>query len=165
MEEQDGRIVCECFSVTEPYLKRKIEELNLKTIPAITDALKAGGGCGNCHHIPGGLQDVLNEVWGEGGGATAADETSAKSSAVNADTPGSPYQFGKAVDKAIEEYVRPLLQADGGNLELVDIKDYLVYVRLAGACAGCAGAEATLRGLVEETLKKQVDDRIRTIAV
>ena len=165
IEEQDGRIVCECFSITEPYLKRKIEELNLRTIPAITDALKAGGGCGNCHHTPGGLQDVLNDVWGTEAGTAAAGAVPATSTVVDADAPTSPYQFGKAVDKAIEEYVRPLLQADGGNLELVDIKDYLVYVKLAGACAGCAGAEATLRGLVEQTLKNQVDDRIRTIAV
>jgi len=163
--EQGGRIVCECFSVTEPYLKRKIKELNLKTIPAITDALKAGGGCTNCHHTPGGLQDVLNDVWGREDGTTAADDVPATLAGVTGDAPTSPYQLGKAVDKAIDEYVRPLLQADGGNIELVDIKDHLVYVKLAGACAGCAGAEATLRSLVEQTLKNQVDDRIRAIAV
>lgn len=165
VEEQDGRIVCECFSVTEPYLKRKIEELQLKTIPAITEALKAGGGCGNCHHTPGGLQDVLNEVWGSETGAAGEAEAPATATAVAADAPASAYQLGKAVEKAIDEYVRPLLQADGGNVELVDIKDFLVYVKLAGACASCAGAEATLRGLVEQTLKNQVDERIRAIAV
>ncbi len=162
VEEQEGRIVCECFSITEPYLKRKIEELQLKTIPAITQALKAGGGCGNCHHTPGGLQDVLNEVWGS---ETDVAEAPAPEAAVAAKAPASAYQLGKAVEKAIDEYVRPLLQADGGNVELVDIKDFLVYVKLAGACASCAGAEATLRGLVEQTLKNQVDERIRAIAV
>jgi NifU-like protein len=163
-EEQDGRIVCECFSVTEPYLKRKIEELGLKTIPAITDALKAGGGCGNCHHTPGGLQDVLNEVWGTGASATAVTHAPASNGATS-NAPASAFQFGKAVEKTLDEYVRPMLQADGGNVELVDIKDYLVYVKLAGACASCAGAEATLRSLVEQSLKNQVDDRIRAIAV
>lgn len=161
LEEQDGRIVCECFSVTEPYLKRKIKELNLKTIPAITDALKAGGGCTNCHHAPGGLQDILHEVWG----TKVATDVRPPSVSGSESAPASPYQFGKAVERAIGEYIRPMLQSDGGNVELVDIKDYLVYVRLAGACASCAGAEATLRGLVEQTLKKQVDDRIRAIAV
>ena len=165
LEEQDGRIVCECFSVTEPYLKRKIKELDLKTIPAITDALKAGGGCGNCHHRPGGLQDMLNEVWGEQEGGTAVEDVPATTTAGTGNGPTSPFQFGKAVEKAIDEYVRPMLQADGGNLELVDVKDYLVYVKLAGACASCVGAEATLRGLVEQTLKNQVDDRIKAIAV
>lgn len=161
IEEQEGRIVCECFSVTEPYLKRKIQELELKTIPEITDALKAGGGCTNCHHIPGGLQDMLNEVWGSAALAAAVATTPA----VQENTPASPYQFGKSVEKALNDYVRPMLQADGGDVELVDIKDYLVYVRLRGACASCVGAEATLRSMVELNLKNQVDQRIRAIAV
>ena len=63
-ETEEGRIVCKCFSITEPYLKRKIRELNLRTIPQITNAIKAGGGCTSCHHVPGGLQDILDQVWG-----------------------------------------------------------------------------------------------------
>jgi len=165
IEEQEGRIVCECFSVTEPYLKRKIQELELKTIPAITDALKAGGGCTNCHHAPGGLQDILNEVWGAE--STTANVVGAAAAASGADdkTPESPYQFGKSVEKVLNDYVRPMLRADGGDVELVDIKDYLIYVRLRGACASCIGAEATLRSMVELNLKNQVDRRIKAIAV
>ncbi len=164
VEEQDGRIVCECFSITEPYLRRKIEELGLKTIPEITDALKAGGGCTTCHHTPGGLQDILNEVWGSKEVAAASAEPATTASASD-DAPASPYQFGKAVEKVLDQYVRPMLQADGGDVELVDIKDYLVYVKLRGACASCVGAEATLRSMVELNLKTQVDNRIRAIAV
>ena len=44
-EQQEGRIVCKCFSLTEPYIRRKIKELNLRTIPEITNAIKAGGAC------------------------------------------------------------------------------------------------------------------------
>ena len=62
-EEEDGRVVCKCFSLSEPYIKRKVKELNLRTIPDITGAIKAGGACMSCHHTPGGLQDLLNEVW------------------------------------------------------------------------------------------------------
>ncbi len=163
IEEQEGRIVCECFSITEPYLKRKIQELELKTIPAITDALKAGGGCSTCHHAPGGLQDILNEVWGAEEASAAA--ATAPAAAIAENGPTSPYQFGKSVEKALDDYVRPMLQADGGDVELVDIKDYLVYVRLRGACASCVGAEATLRSMVELNLKNQVDQRIKAIAV
>lgn len=165
VEEQEGRIVCECFSITEPYLKRKIQELDLKTIPQITDALKAGGGCTNCHHTPGGLQDVLNEVWGAEEATSVAASTAAADQAADDNSPASPYQFGKSVEKALNDYVRPMLQADGGDVELVDIKDYLIYVRLRGACASCVGAEATLRSMVELNLKNQVDQRIRAIAV
>jgi len=41
-EMEDGRIVCDCFSMTEPYIRRKVKELGLKTIPEITDAIKKG---------------------------------------------------------------------------------------------------------------------------
>jgi NifU-like protein len=58
-----------------------------------------------------------------------------------------------------------MLQQDGGDLEIVDIKDTLTYCRLAGACAGCAGAAQTLRMMVEGTLKDNVDPRIRVIQV
>ena len=77
----------------------------------------------------------------------------------------SPYQFDKKIEKAIDQYVRPMLKNDGGDVEIVDIKDMLVYCRLAGACQGCAGAGQTMRMLVEQTLKEMVDERIRVIGV
>ena len=77
----------------------------------------------------------------------------------------SPYHFAKKVEKAIDEYVRPMLKNDGGDIEIVDIKDMLVYCRLVGACQGCAGASQTLRMLVERTLKEMVDERVRVINV
>ena len=65
-ERAEGRIVCKCFSLSEPYIRRKIKELNLRTIAEITNAIKAGGACMSCHHVPGGLQDLLDETWGAG---------------------------------------------------------------------------------------------------
>ena len=61
-EQEEGRLVCTCFGLTEPYIERKISELELKTIAEITNAIKAGGACMSCHHTPGGLQDILNKV-------------------------------------------------------------------------------------------------------
>jgi NifU-like protein len=58
-----------------------------------------------------------------------------------------------------------MLRQDGGDLEIVDIKDTLVYCSLAGACKGCVSANQTLRMLVEQTLKDMVDERIRVIQV
>jgi Fe-S cluster biogenesis protein NfuA len=55
--------------------------------------------------------------------------------------------------------VRPLLQRDGGDVELVDVsEDGLVSVRLAGACRGCPGAQMTLRMGIERVLREQVPD-------
>jgi NifU-like protein len=166
-EEKEGRIVCNCFSLSEPYLRRKIEELNLRTIADITNATKAGGACMACHHAPGGLQDLLNEVWGQGGKRLriVPKAPSAEPVAAPAPTGLSPFQFYKKVEKTIDEVVRPALARDGGDVEIIDIKDNLVFCRLAGACAGCASAGQTLKLMVEKTLKDLVDERIRVIEV
>lgn len=166
-EQEEGRIVCQCFSLSEPYLRRKIKELNLRTIPEITDATKAGGGCMSCHHVPGGLQDLLDEIWGETGPSLKVlPEMPQPVQPAAAQGPTlSPYQFSKKVEKAMEEYVRPMLQKDGGDMEIVDIKDTLVYCRLKGACAGCQKANQTLKMMVEKTLKDMVDDRVKVIEV
>ena len=166
-EEQEGRIVCNCFSISEPYLRRKIQELELKTISDITNSIKAGGACMSCHHTPGGLQDLLDEVWGRPGIQT---KEAPRISGMDADAASggasiSPYQFAKSVERVVDEYARPMLQRDGGDIEIVDIKDHLVYARLTGACSGCSGATVTLKMMVEETLKSQVDERVRVIAV
>jgi len=166
-EKDEGRVVCKCFSMTEPYIRRKIEELNLRTIADITNAIKAGGACMSCHHVPGGLQDLLNEVLGKdkhqlnilpmSSPIKGADDTCEMSL--------SPYQFSKKVDKVMEETVRPMLQSDGGDVEILDIKDNLIYCRLRGACAGCCQADQTLKMMIEKTLKDMVDERVRVVEV
>jgi NifU-like protein len=166
-DDEDGRIVCKCFSLTEPYIRRKIKELELRTIPEITNAIKAGGACMACHHKPGGLQDLLDEAWGRKAVSVLAPEEAAQ---VNAESVApaaelTPYQLGRRIDTVMEGYILPMLRNDGGGAEIVDIKEMAVYIKLRGACAGCAGAATTLKLLVERTLKEQVDERIRVISV
>jgi NifU-like protein len=166
-EQEEGRLVCQCFGLTEPYILRKIEELGLKTIPDITNAIKAGGACMSCHHTPGGLQDLLTQVWGAQ--PTTFKELPvlpmARVPAVNPPADMSPFKFAKKVEQVLDEYVRPMLRKDSGDLELVDIKDTLVYVRLVGACSDCVGSGRTLKMLVEQALKDQVDERIRVVEI
>ncbi len=165
-ETEEGRLVCKCFGLTEPYLLRKIKELGLKSIAELTAATKAGGACMTCHHQPGGLQDLLNQVWGvDGGDPTPAFDPSAPVAAPQPAAELSPFQFMKRVEQVLDGYVRPMLQSDGGDLEIIDIKDRTVYVRLAGACSTCAGASQTLKLLVERSLKEQVDEKVRVISV
>ena len=59
------------------------------------------------------------------------------------------------IAQALEE-VRPRLQVDGGDIELVDVVDGVVKVRLKGACAGCPMSQMTLKLGVENYLKKKV---------
>jgi len=165
-ETEEGRMVCKCFSLSEPYIKRKIRELNLRTIPQITNAIKAGGGCTSCHHVPGGLQDLLDQVWG--GQAAAAGSGPIQLPVLQGEPASpefSPYQFAKKVERVVNEYIRPALRADGGDVEIMDIKGSLVYCSLRGACSNCAGASQTLKLMIERNLKDQVDERIRVIEV
>lgn len=167
-DDEEGRVVCNCFSLSEPYIRRKVEELNLKTIAEITNAIKAGGACMACHHKPGGLQDILDDIWGqEALKIKALDETSLTSPDGEGGTTElpSPYQMGRMVDRVMAEHIQPLLRNDGGDAEVVDIKESAVYIRLKGACAGCAGAQTTLKLLVEKMLKDHIDERLRVIAI
>ena len=61
--------------------------------------------------------------------------------------------------QAVLEEVRPHLQADGGDVELVDITpDMIVQVRLKGACGSCPGAMMTLKGGVERIMKQRIPE-------
>jgi len=167
-EQEEGRLVCTCFGLTEPYLERKIEELELKTIADITNAVKAGGACMSCHHTPGGLQDILNKVWGQQ--PTAFKELPILPVAREprkAEPPRemSPFKFAKLVETVLTEAVRPQLARDGGDIEIVDIKDRIIYVGLTGACSDCMGSTNTIKMLVEQALKDRIDERIRVVQV
>lgn len=59
------------------------------------------------------------------------------------------------VKKALEE-IRPMLQADGGDVKLVEVKDGVVSLKLVGACSGCAMAKMTLKMGIEKRLKEKV---------
>lgn len=162
-KEAEGRLVCKCFSVTEPYLLRKIKELDLHNIEQVTAALKAGGACRSCHYAPGGLQDLLDQCWGkQTNEGRSADSSVARDSPKS---PQSPWQRGKKIEETIEREIRPYLQREGGDIELIDIKEDLVYCRLTGACSNCQGAEQTLHKVVEKRLQDQVDKHLRVIAL
>ena len=71
-------------------------------------------------------------------------------------------QQGETLQEKVQEalsQIRPNLQADGGDIELVDIQDDgIVNVRLKGSCAGCPFAQQTLKMGVERFLKKEVPE-------
>ena len=55
--------------------------------------------------------------------------------------------------------VRPMLQRDGGDVELVDVQDDgIVKVRLTGACSGCPMSTMTLKNAIEDTIKKEIPE-------
>jgi Fe-S cluster biogenesis protein NfuA len=61
--------------------------------------------------------------------------------------------------------IRPALQADGGDVELIDVTDGVVSVRLTGACGGCPMATMTLKQGIERVLREQLPDVKEVVSV
>ncbi|GLI68534.1 hypothetical protein VaNZ11_012974 [Volvox africanus] len=68
----------------------------------------------------------------------------------------------EAVQIALEE-VRPYLMADGGDVEVVEVKDGVVYLRLQGACSSCPSQSATMKGGIERVIRQNFGDQVRDI--
>lgn len=137
-----GKEVCHCFGITDLEIIRAIKESSITTLEDVTGFLKAGGGCGNCHdEIEAIIQATLS---GEEGVETKRPE---KMTIV---------QKVKLIEKTIEESIRPDLQKDQGNLELVDVDGNQVIIKFQGACASCSRSEVTLKNFVEAKLRELV---------
>ena len=67
--------------------------------------------------------------------------------------------------QAVLEKIRPTLQADGGDVELVSVENGVVQVRLQGACKGCPMSQMTLKNGIEKYLKKEIPEVVRVEGV
>lgn len=70
----------------------------------------------------------------------------------------------EAVDKALDS-IRPFLKADGGDVELVEVKEGVVRIKLLGACKTCDISHITMKAGVEESIKKALPEIKEVIAV
>ncbi len=71
----------------------------------------------------------------------------------------------RAQVEQVLEKIRPALQADGGDVELVGIVDGVVQLRLQGSCSGCPSSTMTLQMGIERALKSEVPGVVRVEAV
>jgi Fe-S cluster biogenesis protein NfuA len=67
--------------------------------------------------------------------------------------------------QAVLEQVRPALLADGGDVQLIDVNDGVVTLKLTGACSGCPMSTITLKDGIERVLKEQVPEVKEVVAV
>lgn len=67
--------------------------------------------------------------------------------------------------QAVLEQIRPALQADGGDVELVDVNEGVVHLRLIGACNGCPMSTMTLKMGIERILKEKIPEVTEVIGV
>ena len=149
-EEEEGKLVCQCFGVTDKKIEKVIRENNLTTVEQVTNYTKAGGGCGAC--IPK-IEDILKEIRGKKEGEPVEKKAAPRKGLTN-------IQKMQLIQETIEKSIRPQLQRDGGDIELIDIDGPRVLIALRGMCANCVAAEATIKGQVEARLREFVDENI-----
>ena len=140
-KEIKGEIVCECFGVTDHEIERVVKENHLSTIEEVTDYVKAGGGCGNCHDR---IQEIIDTILG-------TDRPVKKKVPVLTNL-----QKIKLIEESIEREINPNLKKDAGRLELVDVDGNRVLVRFGGSCASCVKSPITLKHYVESRLRELV---------
>jgi Fe-S cluster biogenesis protein NfuA len=68
------------------------------------------------------------------------------------------------IEKALDK-IRPALQRDGGDVELVDVVDGVVKVRLQGACGSCPMSQMTLKNGIEQVIKKEIPEVVSVESV
>ena len=150
-EDDEGTLICTCYGITEPKVRRVIIENDLTTVEQVTNYVKAGGGCGSCL---AGIEDILTEVRAERD--TLPLRVAAIASAPPPAKPLTAVQKIARIQQTLDEEVRPLLMADGGDVELFDVEGDRVLVTLQGACGGCASSTETLKYAIEAKLRERV---------
>lgn len=177
---EDEIIVCECARVSLGTVKEVIRLNDLTTVEEITQYTKAGAFCKSCIK-PGGhekreyyLVDILAEVRSEMEAERMKAIADAKISGSGVDSDLSFEELTvvkqlKAVEAIIDEHVRPMLEMDGGNMEILDIKSEEsridIYIRYLGACSGCASGSTGTLYAIENILQESLSPNIRVIPV
>ncbi len=147
VEEDEGKIVCHCFGVTDKKIERAVRENGLRTIEDVTNYTKAGGACGSCHDE---IEAILHKVLTE----QAKQEKPATADVPRNDSPAlrrmSNLQKIKLIEQTIDQEIRPALKQDGGDIQLVDVDGNRVIVALMGHCRGCMVSGITLAGIQDK---------------
>ncbi len=143
--KEEGRLVCKCFDVTEEKIRKVAIENHLTTVDEITDYTKAGGGCGECKVE---IEAILRDIWS----LKKPEKPVVSKKLTN-------LQKIALMQEIIETEIRPGLQADGGDIELIDIDGNRVIVALRGMCSGCLMADVTIKG-IQDKLREMAGEEI-----
>lgn len=141
-----GKVVCNCFGVTEEEIERVARENRLTTVEQVTNYTKAGGGCGKCKGAIGAIVErVVHERL-----------ESERQAGARAPRKLTTIEKIRLIEQTLDKQIRPMLKNDGGDIELIDVEGDTVKVALRGMCAGCIGARSTLKEVVEAKLREFV---------
>jgi NifU-like protein len=122
----EGKLICRCFKVPENAIRKAIAERGLRTVEEATAVTRAAGGCGSCWDD---VQGILDETWGRRPPRDAPDETGL-----------SDAQKKDRIARVIEQEIRPLLDLNGVDVQLVDVSGDRVLARFHGNGVGGTAA-------------------------
>ncbi|HYD64400.1 Fe-S cluster assembly protein NifU [Azospirillum sp.] len=159
-DHEEGELICKCFGIDAAMIERAVTVNNLTTLEEVTHYTKAGGSCQTCHEK---IEEVLEAVMAKTAtkpkahapGTVGLDAIKPLQPKAAAPAPSkmTNVQRMQAIMMAIEE-IRPSIQKDGGDVELVDIDGKDIYVRLSGACSGCSQSAGTMMGVQMKLVEK-----------
>lgn len=175
---EDEIIVCECARVSLGTIKEVIKINDLKSVEEITNYTKAGAFCKSCIK-PGGhedreyyLVDILRDTRAEMEQDKLKAQADAKIAGNTSETPFEELTVVgqlKMVESVIDADIRPMLVMDGGNLEIIDIKNdgenIDIYIRYLGACSGCASSSTGTLYAIESILREKLSSTIRVLPI
>lgn len=148
--ELEGKVVCNCFGVTESEIERVIRENDLTTVDEVTNYCKAGGGCGGCR---GEIEKIVERLQGDKVKEKHKAPPPKHKKLTN-------IQKIQLIQETINEQIRPALRAHGGNIELIDVEGDKVIVAFRGMCAQCKLTEFTMKDVVEAKLREFVSNEL-----
>ena len=158
-DHEEGELICKCFGIEAPMIEEQVRLNKLTTVEDVTNYTKAGGGCSTCHEK---IEELIAKTWEALGepmpAAVASPAPDTDLTPLVAPTPIAAKGKLTMVQRIrrIEEVLdamRPTLQADGGDVELIDVDGNTVYVKMTGACSGCQAAALTLGGIQQKMME------------
>jgi len=141
-----GSVICKCFGVTDLEIEAVVRDNNLRTVAEVTNHCKAGGACGGCHKD---IERIIARIQGE---PIAEESCETKGERM------TNIEKMKRIEETIEREIRPALQQDGGDLDLIDVEGDRVKVAFRGSCAHCPMAQFTMQQVVQAKLREFVSE-------
>jgi NifU-like protein len=172
-DHAEGELICKCYAIDSVLIEQVVRENKLKTVAEVTNYTKAGGACASCHEK---IEEVMTRVlqaMGEEPAFAHAERparstvptTYAPPAATEEQPAGKPKMTNLQRIRKIEEVIetiRPMLQRDHGDIEIVDIIGKNIYVNMQGACMGCAMESATFGG-IQQKLFEELGEFVRLL--
>jgi NifU-like protein len=146
-DHEEGALICKCFAIDAVLIEDTVRANKLSSVEEVINYTKAGGGCSSCHE---GIEEILTKVLAERGETFSPHTVELKEE----DKPSklTNLQRIKRIETILEG-IRPQLQRDHGDIELVDVDGKTIYVNMIGACSGCQMEAMTLQGIQQKMME------------